>query len=111
MTAISVFILLCLAGVFVLAMRRAPIWSWALAAAAAVLAWRTGLIYGNWHEPAFNLLGLIAWVPAVVLAGLAIPPLRRVALITPLFHKIKGILPRVSATEQEALNAGSCQLP
>ena len=29
MTAIGVFILLCLAGVFVLAMRRAPIWVWA----------------------------------------------------------------------------------
>ena len=34
MTAIVVFILLCLAGVFVLAMRRAPIWGWAAAAAA-----------------------------------------------------------------------------
>ncbi len=107
MTAISVFLLLCLAGVFVLAMRRASIWVWTLAAAAAVLTWRTGLIYGNWHEPAFNLLGILAWVPVVVLAGLAIPPLRRAALIAPLFHKIKGILPRVSATEQEALNAGT----
>ena len=66
MTAISVFLLLCLAGVFVLAMRRASIWVWTLAAAAAVLTWRTGLIYGNWHEPAFNLLGILAWVPVVV---------------------------------------------
>ena len=107
MTAIVVFILLCLVGVFVLAMRRAPIWGWALAVAAAVLVWRTGLIYGNWQEPAFNLLGILAWVPVVVLAGLAVAPLRRAALITPLFHKIKGILPRVSATEQEALNAGT----
>ena len=107
MTAISVFLLLCLAGVFVLAMRRASIWTWTVAAAAAVLIWRTGLIYGNWHEPAFNLLGILAWVPVVVLAGLAIPALRRAALIGPLFHKIKGILPRVSATEQEALNAGT----
>ena len=94
MTAIVVFILLCLVGVFVLAMRRAPIWGWALAVAAAVLVWRTGLIYGNWQEPAFNLLGILAWVPVVVLAGLAVPPLRRAALITPLFHKIKGILPQ-----------------
>ena len=79
----------------------------AIFAAVAVLVWRTGLVYGNWHEPPFNLLGVLAWLPVVVLAGLSIPPLRRVALITPLFHKIKGILPRVSATEQEALNAGT----
>ncbi|TMJ76234.1 MAG: acyl-CoA dehydrogenase [Alphaproteobacteria bacterium] len=107
MTAIVVYTLLCVAGIFVLAMRRAPIWGWAAAAALAVLVWRTGLVYGNWHEPPFNLLGILAWLPVVVLAGLSIPPLRRVALITPLFHKIKGILPRVSATEQEALNAGT----
>src|SRR5215831_16251660 len=64
MTAIVVFIVLCLVAIFVLAMRRAPIWAWAAAAAAAVL-------------------------------------------VAPLFRKIKGILPRVSATEQEALNAGT----
>ena len=101
------FIALCIAGAFVLAMRRAPLWAWAAALAAAVLAWRTGLVYGDWHEPAFNLLGLVAWVPVVILAGLSVPALRRAALIEPVFHKIKGILPKVSATEQEALNAGT----
>src|SRR5258706_8342276 len=74
MTAISVFLLLCLAGVFVLAMRRAPMWGWAAGLAAAVLVWRTGLIYGDWHEPPFNLLGLLAWVPVGGLAGLSLPP-------------------------------------
>ena len=107
MTAIVVFILLCVAGVFVLAMRQAPIWTWAAAAAAALLLWQTGLVYGDWHAPVFDALSLLAWVPVVVLAGLSIPPLRRAAVIAPLFHKIKGILPRVSATEQEALNAGT----
>ncbi len=107
MTAISVFLLLCLAGVFVLAMRRAPIWGWAAALAAAVLMWRTGLVYGHWHEPVFNLLGIVVWVPVVILVGLSIPALRRAALIAPVFQKVKGILPRVSATEQEALNAGT----
>ncbi|MBO0742534.1 MAG: acyl-CoA dehydrogenase, partial [Hyphomicrobiaceae bacterium] len=107
MTAIVVFILLCVAAVFVLAMRRAPLWAWAAAAAAAVLLWRTGLGYGDWHEPAFSALSLLAWVPVLVLASLSIPPLRRAVLIAPLFRKIKGVLPRVSATEQEALNAGT----
>ena len=107
MTAIIVFLLLCVAGVFWLAMRKAPIWGWAAAAAAAILVWRTGLIHGDWHAPAFNSLGLVAWVPVLILAGLSIPSLRRAVLVAPLFHKIKGILPRVSATEQEALNAGT----
>src|SRR5262249_1356541 len=107
MTAIIVFILLCAAAVFVLAMRRAPIWAWAAAAAAAVLVWRTGLVYGDWHAPAFNPLGLFAWAPGVIRAGLASPSLRRAGPGAPRFHKLKGILPRVSATEQEALNAGT----
>jgi acyl-CoA dehydrogenase len=42
-----------------------------------------------------------------VLVGLSIPPLRRAALIEPVFRKVKGVLPRVSATEQEALDAGT----
>ena len=54
---------LCIAGAFVLAMRRAPLWAWAAALAAAVLAWRTGLIYGDWHEPAFNFVGLAGLDP------------------------------------------------
>jgi len=36
-----VFVLLCIAGAFVFAMRQAPLWGWAAALAAAVLAWRT----------------------------------------------------------------------
>src|SRR5581483_10387900 len=51
--------------------------------------------------------GLLAWLPVIVLAGLSIPGLRRAALIAPVYRKIKGILPKVSATEQEALNAGT----
>ncbi len=107
MTAIVVFIVLCVAAIFVLAMRRAPIWAWAAAAAAAVFVWQTGLSDGDGHEPASGVLGILAWLPVVILAGLSIPALRRAVLIAPLFRKIKGILPRVSATEQEALNAGT----
>jgi acyl-CoA dehydrogenase len=102
-----VFIALCVAGVFVLAMRRARLWGWAAALAVATLVWQTGLLDGGFEEPELGLLGLLAWVPVVVLGGLSIPTLRRVALTRPLFHKIKGILPKVSATEQEALNAGT----
>ena len=76
-----VFIVLCAAGAFALAMRRATLWAWALALAAATLVWQTGLLHGEFDEPEFGALGLLAWVPVVVLAGLSIPALRRMALI------------------------------
>ncbi len=102
-----VFFVLCLIAVFALAMQRAPLWLWAVALASATLVWQTDMLHGEMDEPEFTLLQLLAWIPVVVLAGLSIPPLRRVALIEPIFRKVKGILPKVSATEQEALNAGT----
>ncbi len=102
-----VFFLVLIAGAFALAMNRAPLLAWAAALAAAVLVWQTGLLWGEFGEPDPGVLGLLAWVPAVVLAGLSITPLRRVALTAPAYRKIKGILPKVSATEKEALEAGT----
>ena len=102
-----VFLVLCMAGVFVLAMHRAPLWAWAAALAGATVIWQTGLLHGDFEEPTFGVLGLLAWVPVAILAGLAIPAVRRAALIEPVFRTIKGVLPKVSATEQEALDAGT----
>ncbi|HZT49750.1 MAG TPA: acyl-CoA dehydrogenase, partial [Hyphomicrobiaceae bacterium] len=96
-----VFFLVLIAGAFALAMNRAPLLAWAAALAAAVLVWQTGLLWGEFAEPDPGALGLLAWVPVVVLAGLSITPLRRVALTAPVYRKIKGILPKVSATEKE----------
>ena len=102
-----VFLVLCMAGVFVLAMHRAPLWAWAAALAGATVIWQTGLLHGDFEEPTFGVLGLLAWVPVAILAGMAIPAVRRAALIEPMFRTIKGVLPKVSATEQEALDAGT----
>jgi acyl-CoA dehydrogenase len=102
-----VFFVLCLAGVFALAIYRAPLWAWAAALAVAILSWQTGLLHGAFEEPALSALGLLAWAPVAVLAGLSIPGLRRAALIEPVFRTIKGQLPKVSQTEREALDAGT----
>ena len=102
-----VFIALCIAGASCLPCARRPCgpgpqrwrqrsWPGAPASSTAI---------GT--SPPFNLLGLLAWLPVIVLAGLSVPALRRAALIRPVYHKIKGVLPKVSATEQEALNAGT----
>ena len=102
-----VFIILVLAGAMALAMREAPLWLWALFAAAVVFTWQSDLLTGNFHSPDPGFLGLLAWLPAVVLGWLAVPSLRRSFLIEPAFRMVKGILPRVSDTEQEALEAGT----
>ena len=103
-----VFLFLCLIVVFALAMRRAPLWLWAASLAAATPDLADGAAARPLRGAATSrCCRLLAWMPVVVLAGLSIPPLRRAALIEPIFRKIKGILPKVSATEQEALNAGT----
>ena len=42
-----VFLIVCVAGAFLLAMRRAPLWGWTLALAAALVVWQSGLLWGE----------------------------------------------------------------
>ena len=97
------FLAVCIVAAFVLAIRRAPLWGWAVAVAVAAYAWQGG-VFGGGDQAAG---GLVAWAVAAVLAALAIPALRRGLLIAPLFAKIRAMVPKVSATEQEALDAGT----
>src|SRR5262245_39642815 len=102
-----VFLVLCVAGAFALAIYRAPLWVCAAGLAAATLTWPAGLLHGEFDEPQLGALGMMAWVPVVVRVGLSSPALRRAPLVEPVFRSIKSVLPKVSATEQEALDAGS----
>ena len=83
-----VLIAICIAGAFVLAMRQAPLWAWALALAAAAYVWRPACCTAIRHEPAH--LGVLAWLPVIVLAGLSVPAIRRAALITPALPQDQG---------------------
>ena len=94
------------AGALTLAMRRAPLWQWALLALLLALLSRVVTA----PELAIDLVSpwtLLALVPAVVLGLLCIAPLRRLAVTGPAYGLVKAILPRVSRTEQEALDAGT----
>jgi acyl-CoA dehydrogenase len=102
-----VLIVLCIIGAFILAMRRAPLWMWAAGLAVALLLWQSGLVRGHLGEAAPGTLAILPWVLVGILAALSVPSVRRQVLIQPLFRRLKGVLPRVSATEQEALNAGT----
>ena len=100
-----VFAVVAIALVFLLAMRRASLPVWAGAVTAITFAWQTGLAGG---EPmGFGLWSLIGWLPALALAVLSVPEVRRSLVVEPAYRTIRRVLPKVSETEQQALEAGT----
>jgi len=80
---------------------RAPGWTWAIAAAASA----AGLTLRGGLTPAMS--GLL-WTLLILLSALLlIVPLRRALLSDPLLGWFRKVLPAVSQTEQEALDAGT----
>ena len=102
-----VFIGLCLAVAYVLAMKRAPLWAYAGLLSIATFCAQSGLIHGQFDWPPLDILGIVSALPALALVLLAIPPLRRRVLVAPAFAAVRKILPKVSDTEQQALDAGT----
>ena len=89
-----------------LAMRESPLWQWG--AGFAVIGLLTGLDYTQ--SGAVYGLGWFGWVLVVfgvILLLLAIKPIRMAVLTRPVYAAVKSILPKVSRTEQEALDAGT----
>jgi acyl-CoA dehydrogenase len=95
--------ILGIAGFFALAMRRAPLWQWAVGL--AVLAFLTRIGPGGVATDAGGWV--LAFIPAIIVGLLAIRPIRLTVVTTPAYGFVKSILPRVSRTEQEALDAGT----
>jgi acyl-CoA dehydrogenase len=52
-------------------------------------------------------LAWLAWLPFVGLALLSVPSLRRRFIVAPIFATVRKILPKVSDTEAQALEAGT----
>ncbi len=96
-------VLIGVAAALFLAIKRAPLWGWALALALFVYIWQSAADTGQ----SLGLLGLLAWLPVVVLAAMAVPLIRRAAIIEPAFSLVRSILPKVSDTEQAAIDAGT----
>lgn len=101
------FIVIFAAAAIALGMNRAKLWMWAVWAALGAFVWQSGLLAGEFQMPSPGLLGLLAWIPAAILGLLSIPALHQKFVIDPAFRTIKGILPKVSDTEQKALDAGT----
>ncbi|MDB5622452.1 MAG: acyl-CoA dehydrogenase, partial [Devosia sp.] len=97
-------IVLVLVAVAVLAIRQAPLWQWGV----AVLV--LGLLSGIDLEEGYELgaAGVILLVlPGLLMLLLSIEPIRKAVVMRPLYGVVKSMLPRVSRTEQEALDAGT----
>ncbi|MEM9840303.1 MAG: acyl-CoA dehydrogenase family protein, partial [Pseudomonadota bacterium] len=97
---IILFILASLGLLGALAMFRAPLIAWAGGAAVIALA-----AFGFAPQAGFGTF--LAFLPALVLAALSVPAVRLAVLTKPVFGVVKSILPPVSSTEKEALDAGT----
>lgn len=95
----SLFIVLIgMIVIFALAVRQAPLWQWAVAVLVLGLALRAAAGDGNWA---------LAALPGLVLGAFGLPALRKMLITGPAYGFVKSILPKVSRTEQEALDAGT----
>jgi acyl-CoA dehydrogenase len=91
----------CIAAAWALAYHRANGLAWSIAAAAGVAALQL-------FTAAPVALLAVLWAAVAIFAALsAVKPLRRALVTRPIFGVYKRILPQVSQTEQEALDAGS----
>ncbi len=101
-----IFLLICFAALVILALSEAPLFKWAASVAALTLIAQYGLPF---YEPIlqFSSGAWAGWGLAAILALLSLTGVRQRLIITPAYNALKKIMPRVSDTEREALEAGT----
>jgi acyl-CoA dehydrogenase len=102
-----IFAGLFVVGLFALAMNRASLSLWALFVAAFTFAAQMGLVHGHLHWPVFPWWSLIGWLLAALLFMASFPELKRKYITLPAYRALKGVMPSISETEREALQAGT----
>jgi len=103
--ATILFLGLSATGLFLLAMKRAPLWLWAAAGAVATIVGMQAPLSAD--PDAISVLPLLAGLMALSCAALSVPTVRQKLLTRPAFNMIRSVLPTVSDTEQQALDAGT----
>lgn len=93
-----VLLILALGGFLALGMLGAPLWAWAASVGLLTLLATAG---------SASVWAWVAWLPFVALALLSISAIRRKFIVAPVFAAIRKILPKVSDTEAQALEAGT----
>lgn len=92
------FIILSIVVLFFLALRKSPLLHWAIAVFVIGFLWRLSAGAGLWS---------VALMPGIILGLFTIGALRKALITGPAYRLVKSILPHVSRTEQEALDAGT----
>ncbi|AHB48896.1 acyl-CoA dehydrogenase [Hyphomicrobium nitrativorans NL23] len=106
MTVILLLMVLVAVAVALGMLRAAP-WQWAVALGLVTLSWQSGLFHGTPSVPHVGFLGFFVWLAIAALGALSIPNVRRTLVTEPAFKLVGRVLPKVSDTEQQALNAGT----
>ncbi|MGE3627470.1 MAG: acyl-CoA dehydrogenase, partial [Hyphomicrobiales bacterium] len=90
-----------------LALRHASLLAWAGGVALLTLLAQSGVFAGGWHAPHASVLAFLGWLVAGALTLLSLPAIQEKYVLRPAYKALKKIMPRVSETEQEALDAGT----
>ena len=101
------FLLLVVTAAYALSMRRSPISNYAALALAAWWIWAGGWLDGDAGLPSLDVTTFLALLPVLALCAYSISSVRRSLLVEPAFAAVRKILPKVSDTEQQALDAGT----
>lgn len=98
-----------------LLVKRAPLWTWFVVTLLITFIYQSGLyqLPGNtvvaienyWNN--FGIVDIALWLPVLIFGALSIPLIRKITFTGPVFTLISSILPKISETEQEALDAGT----
>ncbi len=102
---VAAVVLAAMLSAIAIATARSPLIVWALWLVLLGIAVGT-----DWTSPLAPPTGLalVLWsLPGLALAVVSIPALRRTFIVAPAFRAVKRVLPRVSETEQAALEAGT----
>jgi len=94
-----IFVVVSIAAFFALAMNRARLRAWAIAVAIFTLSLQIGLGFPLWT--------FLGWLVAGLLFAGSIPDIKRNYITLPAYRALKGVMPPISETEREALEAGT----
>ena len=98
-TLLELFVVL--GGIWILLARQAPAWLWISAITLYLAIWPALHSASAWVTVPLWIL----FIPAAIILG--VPAIRRSVVSEPLFHLYQRLMPPMSDTEREALEAGS----
>jgi acyl-CoA dehydrogenase len=94
-----IFAVLSLAAFFALAMNHASLRTWSVAVAVFTFVLQIGF--------GFSLWSFLGWIAAGLLFAGSVPDIKRKYITLPAYRALKGVMPAISGTEREALEAGT----